>query len=46
MKAEPHGPVAPSMKPFEVMKDAYVTVTATLVKHPPGHDLTVISVGS
>lgn len=46
MKAEPQSPVAPSMKPFEAMKDAYVTVTATLVKHPPGHDPTVISAGS
>ncbi|MBZ5739148.1 MBL fold metallo-hydrolase [Nocardioides sp. GBK3QG-3] len=35
VKAKPHGPVAPAMEPFQVMKDGYVTVTATLVKHPP-----------
>jgi ribonuclease BN (tRNA processing enzyme) len=34
-KARPHGPVAPRTKPFLVMKDAYVKVTATLVPHAP-----------
>ncbi|MFD0314822.1 MBL fold metallo-hydrolase [Streptomyces flavalbus] len=29
------GPVAPRMRPFEVMRDDRVRVTATLVEHPP-----------
>jgi ribonuclease BN (tRNA processing enzyme) len=33
--ARPKGPVAPTMQPFEVMSDARVRVTATLVEHPP-----------
>jgi ribonuclease BN (tRNA processing enzyme) len=32
--AGPHGPMAPPMKPFPVMSDERVTVTAILVDHP------------
>ncbi|KPI03158.1 beta-lactamase domain protein [Actinobacteria bacterium OK074] len=33
--AGPAGPMAPAMKPFEVMRDERVRVTAVLVEHPP-----------
>ncbi|MFB8771294.1 MBL fold metallo-hydrolase [Streptomyces broussonetiae] len=34
-RASAEGPVAPPTKPFEVMRDDRVRVTATLVEHPP-----------
>ncbi|MFE6283672.1 MBL fold metallo-hydrolase [Streptomyces sp. NPDC057877] len=34
-RAGADGPVAPPMRPFEVMRDDRVRVTATLVEHPP-----------
>lgn len=33
--ASPKGPMAPPMKPFRVMKDSQVSVSAILVDHPP-----------
>lgn len=35
VKAHAHGPVAPRMKPFAVMDDGHVKVSAILVQHPP-----------